>query len=69
MDEQPTDTHRKNIRRIREDLKIRYFDAPDLEHVGKNAYRFLCAVSDFATHAKQLTIGRICLPRLWRETH
>lgn len=54
MDEQPTDTHRKNIRRIREDLKIRYFDAPDLEHVGKNAYRFLCAVSDFATHAKPL---------------
>ena len=54
MDEQPTDTHRKNIRRIREDLRIRYFDAPDLEHVGKNAYRFLCAVSDFATHAKPL---------------
>jgi len=22
--------------------------------VGKNAYRFLCAVSDFATHAKPL---------------
>ncbi len=39
---------------IREDLKIRYFDAPDLEHVGKNAYRFLCAVSNFATHAKPL---------------
>ena len=54
MDEQPSDTHRKNIRRIQEDLKIRYFDAPDLEHVGKNAYRFLCAVSDFATHAKPL---------------
>lgn len=54
MDDQPTDIHRKNISRIREDLKIRYFDAPDLKHVGKNGYRFVCAVSDFATHAKPL---------------
>lgn len=54
MDEQPTETHRKNVARIREDLKIRYFDAPDLRHVGKNAYRFVCAVSDFATHARPL---------------
>lgn len=54
MDEQPSELHRKNITRIREDMKIRYFDAPDLHHVGKNAYRFLCAVSDFATHAKPL---------------
>ena len=52
MDEQPSEIHKKNIRRIREDLKIRYFDAPDLKHVGKNGYRFICAVSDFATHAK-----------------
>lgn len=54
MDDSPTDIHRKNIKQIREDLKIRYFDAPDLKHVGKNAYRFVCAVSDFATHAKPL---------------
>ena len=54
MDDYPTETHRKNVSRIREDLKLRYFDAPDLKHVGKNAYRFLCAVSDFATHAKPL---------------
>ena len=54
MDEQPTDIHRKNITRIREDMKARYFDAPDLRHVGKNAYRFVNAVSDFATHAKPL---------------
>ncbi len=33
---------------------MRYFDAPDLKGVGKNAYRFLNAVSDFATHAKPL---------------
>ena len=54
MDDNPTDIHRKNITQIREDMKIRYFDAPDLKHVGKNAYRFVCAVSDFATHAKPL---------------
>ena len=54
MDEQPTEIHRKNITRIREDMKRRYFDAPDLRHVGKNAYRFVNAVSDFATHAKPL---------------
>ena len=44
----------KNVRRLREDLKIRYFDAPDLQGVGKNAYRFINAVSDFATHAEPL---------------
>lgn len=54
MDDAPTDIHRNNITRIREDLKMRYFDAPDLKHVGKNAYRFVCAVSDYATHAKPL---------------
>jgi len=54
MDEEPTEIHRKNTLRIREDLTMRYFDAPDLQHVGKNAYRFVCAVSDFATHAEPL---------------
>ena len=54
MDDQPTDTHRKNMTRLREDMKRRYFDAPDLRYVEKNAYRFLNAVSDFATHAKPL---------------
>ena len=54
MDEKPTEIHKRNISRIREDLKDRYFDAPDLQHVGKTAYRFVCAVSDFATHAKPL---------------
>ena len=54
MDDEPTENHRKNVTRIRSDLKTRYFDAPDLKHVGKNAYRFICAVSDFATHARPL---------------
>ena len=54
MDENPTSIHRNNITRIREDMKRRYFDAPDLKYVGKNGYRFINAVSDFATHAKPL---------------
>ena len=54
MDEDPTPIHQKNISQVRDDLKMRYFDAPDLKDVGKNAYRFVCAVSDFATHAKPL---------------
>lgn len=44
----------KNIEALRNDMSIRYFDAPDLYQVDKNAYRFINAVSDFATHAKPL---------------
>ena len=44
----------KNILRLREDMKSRYYDAPDLQKVGNNAYRFINAVSDFATHANPL---------------
>ena len=45
---------KRNILKLREDMKARYFDAPDLQGVGKNGYRFINAVSDFATHAKPL---------------
>ena len=44
----------RNVMRNREDLRARYYDAPDLKGVGKNAYRFINAVSDFATHAKPI---------------
>lgn len=44
----------KNMKRLQKDMKIRYFDAPDLKEVGNNAYRFINAVSDFATHAEPL---------------
>ena len=49
-----TEQQRKNILRMKEDILTRYREAPDLQHVGKNAYRFVNAVSDFATHAKPL---------------
>ena len=32
----------------------RFYEAPDLQHIDKNAYRFINAVSDFATHADPL---------------
>lgn len=49
-----TETQKKNLLRLKEDVKIRYFDAPDLKGVGKNGYRFVNAVSDFATHSEPL---------------
>lgn len=49
-----TTIQKKNISKLREDLKIRYFDAPDLAGVDKGGYRFVNAVSDFATHSKPI---------------
>lgn len=54
MEKEPTQTQSKNILRLREDMKKRYYDAPDLQKVGNNAYRFINAVSDFATHGNPL---------------
>lgn len=54
MDETATTQQIKNMKRLREDMHHRYFHAPDLKDVGKNAYRFVNAVSDFATHAEPL---------------
>ncbi len=49
-----TPVQEKNIGKLREDMAKRYYDAPDLQGVGNNAYRFINAVSDFATHARPL---------------
>ena len=54
MKDDMTIQQKKNVRNLQEDLKRRYFDAPDLQDTGKNAYRFVNAVSDFATHSKPL---------------
>ena len=54
INEGATYQQRKNILKMKEDAKARYFDAPDLQHVGQNAYRFVNAISDFATHVKPL---------------
>ena len=44
----------KNVRKLRNDMAMRYFDAPDLQGLGKNGYRFINAVSDFATRAEPI---------------
>ena len=54
MEKDPTPIQSKNIIRLREDMMKRYYDAPDLQKVGNNAYRFLNAASDFATHSDPL---------------
>lgn len=54
LDEDATATQIKNARTLRNDMLTRYFDAPDLKVLGKNAYRFVNAASDFATHANPL---------------
>ena len=51
---EPTDMQLRNLKRMKEEIKTRYFDAPDLAHTEKSAYRFVNAVSDFATHSKPL---------------
>lgn len=49
-----TDQQRKNITYLREDLKVRYFEAPDLQEMSDNAYKFVLACSDHATHMAPL---------------
>ena len=51
MEKDPTPVQRKNTVKLREDMLRRYNDAPDLQKIGNNAYRFINAVSDFATHS------------------
>ena len=51
MEKEPTPVQRKNTLKLREDMLRRYNDAPDLQKIGNNAYRFINAVSDFATHS------------------
>ncbi len=54
VEKDATQIQSRNIRKLREDLKSRYYEAPDLQKVGFNAYRMINAVSDFATHAEPL---------------
>ena len=54
MEKNATAVQSKNIMKLRDDMRSRYYDAPDLKDVGNNAYRFINAVSDFATHSQPL---------------
>jgi len=52
--DEATALQRKNVEQQRDDVKIRYFEAHDLKAIGKSGFRFVNAVSDYATHAKPL---------------
>ena len=41
-----------NIQEMRNELMMRYLNAPDLQVLEPSAYRFVNAVSDFSTHRK-----------------
>ena len=64
VEENATPVQTNNIQKLRQDMENRYFDAPDLQDTGKNAYRFINAVSDFATPnpcGRQQIIKKTCL--------
>jgi phage/plasmid-like protein (TIGR03299 family) len=54
MPDNASKTQEKNINLLRDDMKLRYFDAPDLVDLPKTPWRFINAVSDFATHTTPL---------------
>ena len=59
----------RNIKKLREDMEARYFDAPDLKELGDNAYRFINAVSDFATHADPIRRTKNYKENLFMKTY
>ena len=63
-----SETTEKNILRLRKDVATRYFDAPDLQGLRKNGYRFINAVSDFATHAAPIHRTRNYQENLFNKT-
>lgn len=54
LEKEATQQQVRNMKRLREDMEARYFDAPDLKGLGHNAYRFVNAVSDYAIHANPI---------------
>ena len=58
----------QNGKRLQKELKHRFYEAPDLQHVGRNAYRFINAVSDMVTHGKPLRETKNYQENLFRRT-
>ena len=63
-----SEMQKKNNLKQQETLKACYFDAPDLQGVGKNGYRFINAVSDMAYHGKPLRQTKNYNENLFRKT-
>lgn len=49
-----TKTQQRNTEKLRDELKARYHQAPDLTALPSTGYRLINAVSDFATHTTPL---------------
>lgn len=58
----------QNGKRLQKELKHRFYEAPDLQHVGRNAYRFINAVSDMVTHGRPLRETKNYQENLFRRT-
>ena len=54
VDEKMSDLQKRNVLAQKEELLERYYHAPDLVEMPNTAYRYINAVSDFATHAEPL---------------
>ncbi|NLO38866.1 MAG: DUF945 domain-containing protein [Ruminiclostridium sp.] len=54
LPEDASKTQERNVQLLRNDLITRYFEAPDLKYLPKTGWRFINAVSDFATHMDPL---------------
>lgn len=61
-----TKVQQKNTEKLRDELRARYHQAPDLTALAGTGYRLINAVSDFATHTTPLrqtrTIGKTSSP-------
>ena len=68
VSEDLSEMQKKNNLKQLEILKACYFDAPDLQGVGKNGYRFINAVSDMAYHGKPLRQTKNYNENLFRKT-
>lgn len=69
MEDGAGDITARNVRKLRNDMAARYFDAPDLKGIGNNAYRFINAVSDFATHAEPIRRTKNYQENLFMRTY
>lgn len=63
-----SETAEKNVLRQREDIMMRYKYAPDLKDIQESGYRFINAVSDFATHSRPLRETRNYRETLFNKT-
>ena len=68
LDSDISATRQRNIESLRNDMVLRYFEAPDLIELPKTGWRFLNAISDFATHTEPLRKTRNYRENLFTRT-